>query len=304
MDQSLIRVLSFALLIPLSNWGSQWLFERVCRSAATSPDRVLAQRRAVHSHLHPHRWVLGWLIGHSPEPSKTRRLLFLYQLCTVSPVLCLNLSIFSFFTFVLDRFLGYAGIAVAAVTAVTTAVNLFFTARSETLREEGGRRRAIASEVGKFALTLSLLGLMVWLPLQAAKLPTRPASSAQVQEALLAQGYTPVPLDSNYLAERPQIEDAVLSTCNGLRFEFYLFDGKATAAAFFERARTAFSDAAESDSAREEQRTEGGSFARYTVRANGEYAVALYSWNTAVYAHCDIAEEENLRQILHQIGYL
>lgn len=106
MDQSLIRVLSFALLIPLSNWGSQRLFERVCRSAATSPDRVLAQRRAVHSHLHPHRWVLGWLIGHSPEPSKTRRLLFLYQLCTVSPVLFLNLSIFSFFTFVLDRFLG------------------------------------------------------------------------------------------------------------------------------------------------------------------------------------------------------
>lgn len=304
MDQPLIRMLAFALLIPLSNWGSQWLFERVCRSAATSPDRVLAERRAVHSRLHPHRWVLGWLIGHSPEPGKTRRLLFLYQLCTVSPVLCLNLSLFSFFTFVLDRFLGYAGIAVAAVTVVTTAINLSFTARSKALREEGGRGRAIASEVGKLTLTLSLLGLMIWLPLQAAKLPTRPASSAQVQEALLAQGYTPAPLDSDYLTERPSIEDAILSTGNGLRFEFYRFDSKTTAVTFFERARAAFSDAAESDSAREEQRAEGGAFARYTVRANGAYAVALYSWNTAVYAHCDIAEEEDLRQILHQIGYL
>ena len=303
MDRPLIRMLAFALLIPLSNWGSQWLFERVCRSAATSPDRVLAERRAVHSRLHPHRWVLGWLIGHSPEPGKTRRLLFLYQLCTVSPVLCLNLSLFSFFTFVLDRFLGYAGIVVAAVTAVTTAVNLSFTARSKALREEGGRGRAIASEVGKLTLTLSLLGLMIWLPLQAANLPTRPASSAQVQEALLAQGYTPVPLDSDYLAERPSIEDAILSTGKGLRLEFYRFDSKTTAAAFFERARAAFSDAAESDSACEEQRAEGGAFARYTVRANGAYAVALYSWNTAVYAHCDIAEEEDLRQILHQIGY-
>ena len=122
----MMRLLFFIALIPLSHASSHWLWLLICKSADTTAQKIREVRIRAHSRLKPHRYAVGWLVDHSPEPGKTKALLFWQYLLIIPP------RFGAFFAFVgslypsWDRPLTYAGAALSLLIVGTTTVGILY----------------------------------------------------------------------------------------------------------------------------------------------------------------------------------
>ena len=222
MDETLLRLLLFLCLIPLTRSSSGWLLELVYRSAGVDEKDVYTYRFGVRHRKRPYGYVTNWLVSTSPNSKKTGWLLLLYLLCTIPAVLGFNLSIFGLFLPILDWPLGYAGVALGVLCAACAGANLVYLLC--TGRKVPRPGRALLKGVLLVVLSAAMLAAMVLFVYQMATVSKLQVNAGQVQEILVSNGLV------------PKEEEAHSSLNQGLiardgTFLFQFFDMKTKSAA-------------------------------------------------------------------------
>ena len=151
-----------------------------------------------------------------------------------------------------------------------------------------------------------IVGLILILtPLLTAE-PKTPVTSEQMWDVLVDHGYEPHDLTESYLSDYPSAK-LKLNKCfaiqkNDLHLEFYDYVDMKSAASKNTTARSYILENKMSVPYAEHD-TRLRNYCIYTLTAGGEYSVALYVENTAIYAYCHEENANALAEIMYDIGY-
>lgn len=114
-EKALVYVIWFAISIPLTQVVCRWLWTAVCESAGKNPADITAHRLEMRGSSYTNRKLHSWLLSNSSNPSKTRKMMTIYQLCTAPAAVCLMFSVIGLFTHVFDKFLDVAAFVIMAL---------------------------------------------------------------------------------------------------------------------------------------------------------------------------------------------
>lgn len=137
--------------------------------------------------------------------------------------------------------------------------------------------------------------------------PKTPATTEQVNSVITAQGYEPTDITELYYESDPGFKNT-LNKCisfdkDDIHFEFFDFNNDSSAVNIYSQAYQEISykyNAAHSI----EIDTQIANYSIYLLDSLGKYNVAIYVGNTAVYAHCDSENQNEIDKILDAIDYL
>lgn len=151
-----------------------------------------------------------------------------------------------------------------------------------------------------------IVGLILILtPLLTAE-PKTPVSSEQMWDVLVDHGYEPHDITESYISDYPS-EKLKLNKCyviqkDDLHLEFYDYVDMNGAFGKNRVARSYILDNKMSVPYAEYD-TRLRNYCIYTLTAGGEYTIALYVENTAIYAYCNEENADALAEIMYDIGY-
>lgn len=114
-DKAFVYIIWFAISVPLSQITCRWLWGAVCESVGKSVGDVKAYRAELSGSDIAFKMLHSWLLSVSPNPSKTRKMIVVYQLCTMLPAFFLMFSVIGLFTNIFDKFLDIAAYAIIAL---------------------------------------------------------------------------------------------------------------------------------------------------------------------------------------------
>lgn len=125
-DKALVYIIWFAVSVPLSQLTCRWLWDAVCESAGKSVADVRAYRAELTGSEIAFKMLHSWLLSCSPNPSKTRKMLAIYQLCTMLPAFFLMFSVIGLFTHLFDKFLDIAAYAMIALNMLYAIAGIIY----------------------------------------------------------------------------------------------------------------------------------------------------------------------------------
>lgn len=137
--------------------------------------------------------------------------------------------------------------------------------------------------------------------------PKTPATLEQVKSVMTAQGYEPQDI-SDFYYNRDEDFKNVLKKCiaiekDDIHFEFFDFNNENTPIDIYGQAHADIIKNYNSAYGVEiEHRT--ANYILYTLDSLGRYNVAIYVGNTAVIAHCNSENQNEINKILDAIDYL
>lgn len=311
MRDEVVQLLFFALLLAVNQYCCRWIFAAVCRSAGMGPEQVVAYRKHLHLTERPYFHVSSRLITFSPDPAKTRRWLFLYQMNHVLLLFGMFFAVVGCMTRTFGWVLGLVGAVLAAFTAILTVAGVVYgrprparaadTAADRPPHGAKKVRRQYVDAAAKLVCAAGILGLALFMLGEMA--PKTPPTAEQVRAALTAQGYAPQEMGADELADYPGLTRYISAGDGQLQFSVYIFDDPGAARDTYERAhqrivsqwmQSPFTDTV----------TQRSNYAVYTLQAGDMYAVAAYIGQTVVYGYCDLDHKEQLVRLLQEIGYM
>ena len=137
--------------------------------------------------------------------------------------------------------------------------------------------------------------------------PKTPATTEQVKEIIINQGYVPEEIVSYYYESDTGFKDT-LNNCiafesKDIHFEFFNFNNEASAKSIYIQA---YEDIVANNDTNNRKKggTKIANYAIYTLDLQGKYNVAIYVGNTAVYAYCNSENKNEINKILDAIDYL
>ncbi len=297
MDETLLRLLLFLCLIPLTRSSSGWLLELVYRSAGVDEKDVYTYRFGVRHRKRPYGYVTNWLVSTSPNSKKTGWLLLLYLLCTIPAVLGFNLSIFGLFLPILDWPLGYAGVALGVLCAACAGANLVYLLC--TGRKVPRPGRALLKGVLLVVLSAAMLAAMVLFVYQMATVSKLQVNAGQVQEILVSNGLVPKEEEAH-----SSLNQGLIARDGTFLFQFFDMKTKSAAEELYQQGLAMLLESSKQMQGKEETTRTNHNYRIYTIRAPGLCGAAIQVGTTAVYA-CGAGEDaQRLEQILQAMHYL
>lgn len=147
---------------------------------------------------------------------------------------------------------------------------------------------------------------IILLVIKLTTVPKTPVTPERMWDVLTEQGYQPIDSTERELFENPGwgLSKSIVAEDDDMHFYFYSFDSDhskkavdvyAQAHSIIVRTKNAYPNV--------EYSSKSANYCLYYLKAKGEYNVAIYVGNTAIYAYC---HEENLmkiNRILQAIGY-
>lgn len=134
----------------------------------------------------------------------------------------------------------------------------------------------------------------------------KPVTAEQICDVLTKQGYQPYDTTESNLKKNPNwgLLKSIAVEDDDLNFYFYSFDSEhennavdvyGQAHSLIVRTKNAYPNA--------EHDTKTANYCIYTLKAKGEYNVAIYVGNTAIYAYCKEENSKKIDSILQEINY-
>lgn len=150
-----------------------------------------------------------------------------------------------------------------------------------------------------------LIGLIIGvITYYSSNVPT-PVSTDVMQSVLIQYGLQPVDCTKRALSQLPDsgLENCTIVEKNDLHFEFYVFNNDKSPRRIYQQA---YSNIHTRHYSYPNKETEYGKlgYGTYTLNAGGQYSVAIYLKNTAIYAYSSSENQEFINQILNAINYL
>lgn len=132
-----------------------------------------------------------------------------------------------------------------------------------------------------------------------------PVSAEQISDALISQNLQPVDITDTAQGNFPGagLTDCIVAEQDDIRFEFYIFDNPSSALRVYREARKLIITT-KMETPRVEIEQGKANYKYYSLAAGGNYSVAVYVKNTAVYAYCSEESQSKIVGILDAIGYV
>lgn len=334
MDENLIRLLYFLFLALLNRLSFHWIWNLACQSAGVTKQEVWRYRASIRHHKHTYRYLHSWLIGRSPNPKKTSRLLSLYSFHAIPIVLCINLAVLGFSTDIFDEILKYAAIIMPFIIAAITIIGIFYQKSTKKTENDLPDKKKPLTEQIKFILTLifekdvntsskkykgnttkfivvntvklvvmiSIIIGVFFLTLYFFTNPKTLATTEQVWNVLISNGYEPLDTTELYLDTYSNLKQSIGVDTDNFHFEFFTFKSSRKA----EQANTQiFSFIHEAKySPGIEYEESAANYSIYTLTVDGTYTILLRVGSTVVYAYAEEKNAATILNILQTIGYL
>ncbi|MDR1564833.1 MAG: hypothetical protein LBS74_07740 [Oscillospiraceae bacterium] len=160
-------------------------------------------------------------------------------------------------------------------------------------------------DIIKLALYLVFLLGLIYIVLAATTVPKTLTTAERVWNVLAAQGYEPQDITQKYIErdENSALVKSIVIEKDDLRFEFFVFDNENNAIDLYGNARASIV-LAKNALPNVEVSKKMANYCIYTLKAKGEYNVAIYVGTTAVYAYCNEENANEINKILDAIDYL
>ena len=129
-----------------------------------------------------------------------------------------------------------------------------------------------------------------------------PASPEQVWDTLVSLGYEPYDSTATYIKQDSTLIRSVTIQKDDLRFDFFMFDNKGSAANVFSKALSNIQGKYRASPMVEGEWYSANNY-KYSLKASGVYSIAMYVSSTAIYAYCDAENQEKVDAIFATIGY-
>ncbi|NLX93218.1 MAG: hypothetical protein GXZ02_05045 [Clostridiales bacterium] len=97
-ERALILVIAFILLMPMIWLSCRWIWTLVCEEAGVTKQEVRLYRIKINREMNPNRKVYPWMLSHSENPKKLKRLIRLYNACVIPNLLLLCLACANLFS--------------------------------------------------------------------------------------------------------------------------------------------------------------------------------------------------------------
>ena len=154
----------------------------------------------------------------------------------------------------------------------------------------------------KLIVFLAILLAIIYGVVRITGVSKMPAPSSLVWHVLTTEGYDPEDITEKYSSQ-----DSGLVKCIGVKkddisFEFYDFDNNASAVNACGNAHSLIVRT-KMGLPRAQTKTAMANYTIYTLKARGEYSVAIHVGNTAIYAYSSEENAEKIAKILTDIGY-
>ncbi len=159
----------------------------------------------------------------------------------------------------------------------------------------------------KLGVFLAALVIIILMVLNFSVNPKTPATTEQVKEIIINQGYVPEDIAAYYYESDAGFKDT-LNNCiafesEDIHFEFFNFNNEASAISIYSQA---YEDVVANNDTNNRRKggTKIANYAIYTLDLQGKYNVMIYVGNTAVYAYCNSENKNEINKILDAIDYL
>lgn len=159
----------------------------------------------------------------------------------------------------------------------------------------------------KLGVVLLLFGVLILGILELTTKPKTPATSEQVWDIIVAQGYEPEDITAKYYEQDPESKSRLLKCIafekNDIHFKFFELNDDNMAINIYSQFHARII-ANYNASHIIETENKKANFVIYTLDNEKKYNVAIYVGNTAVYACCDSENKAEIQKILDAIDYL
>ena len=154
---------------------------------------------------------------------------------------------------------------------------------------------------------LLLFGILIFGILELTTKPKTPATSEQVWNTIVAQGYEPEDIADKYHSQDPESKNSLLKCIafenSDVHFDFFEFNSDSMAQNIYSQFHRKIVDNYNASHIIETENKQAN-FIIYTLDNGEKYNVAIYVGNTAVYAYCDSENKNEINKILDAIDYL
>lgn len=159
----------------------------------------------------------------------------------------------------------------------------------------------------KLALVIILFIVLSIVFFEFLTVPKTPATTEQVKSVIVAQGYEPKDITEQYYESDPVFKNT-LNKCisfdkDDIHFEFFDFNNNNSAIDIYSQVYSQLSYRYNSAYSVEID-YQIANYSIWLYDSLGKYSVAIYVGNTAVYAHCDSENQNEIDKILDAIDYL
>ncbi len=329
------RFFYFVLLVPICWLCLRWVWELACESAGVKRQRVWRYLHGVHVSSCRGKRTARWLERRSPNPKRTRKLLYFYYIGMAPAILCAFFAFVGTSTRLFDPILRFGAVVFPVLALVSVVAKICYGKRhpgsvvnqgnwnafKEYLaylrhranrdgvrpfqkKHGGGMAKYIAVCVLKVAVAAGVLAGLFFLLVNLGT-PKTPATAQQAWEMLTEQGYEPCDITEqcqNAWNAEQVLEQAVSVEGGGLRFDFYVMTDSKSAVSLW-RQYNAHIRQNRYSRPNVEFQEKLANYQIYTIEANGEYTVNMRVDHTVVYAYCEEEEIAILQNMLKQIGY-
>ena len=104
-EKALVYIIWYLGYVILMHFVCRWMWEEICVSAGKGPAEVMARRKEICGSSRTYKKMYIWLLGESPEPKRTKKWIYLYQIATLLPSVGVLLSVMGLFTHAFDSIL-------------------------------------------------------------------------------------------------------------------------------------------------------------------------------------------------------
>lgn len=156
-------------------------------------------------------------------------------------------------------------------------------------------------------VVLLLFGILIFGILELTTKPKTPATSEQVWNTIVAQGFEPEDIADKYHSQDPESKNSLLKCIafenSDVHFEFFEFNSDSMAQNIYSQFHRKIVDNYNASHIIETENKQAN-FIIYTLDNGEKYNVAICVGNTAVYAYCDSENKNEINKILDAIDYL
>lgn len=159
----------------------------------------------------------------------------------------------------------------------------------------------------KLALIIIFFIVLAVIFFEFIAVPKTPATVEQVRSVITTQGYEPKDITEQYYKSDPGFK-STLNKCisfdkDDIHFEFFDFNNDNSAVNVYSQVYSQVSYKY-NDPSSIEIKTQIANYSIYLLDSLGNYNVAIYVGNTAVYACCNSENKNEIDKILDEIDYL
>lgn len=159
----------------------------------------------------------------------------------------------------------------------------------------------------RLGLVIALFAVLAFIFFNFISVPKTPATTEQVKSVIVAQGYEPKDITEQYYESDPVFKNT-LNKCisfdkDDIHFEFFDFNNNNSAIDIYSQVYSQLSYRYNSAYSVEID-YQIANYSIWLYDSLGKYSVAIYVGNTAVYAHCDSENQNEIDKILDAIDYL